>query len=65
MYDQYEIFIYPTNIKLSREFYQSMRKFIFVSSQEETVNEPEELKEHYDMLINTKSLIKALPQAAK
>lgn len=65
VFDQYEIFIYPTKIELSRDFYQNIKMFIFDSPQQETVNEPDEVKEHYDMLISRTSLAKAMPQAAK
>ena len=64
VFDQSEIFIYPTKIELSRDFYHNIKMFIFDSPQKETVNEPDELKEHYDMLISRTTLAKAMPQAA-
>lgn len=43
VFDQYEIFIYPTNIQLTYQFYHSFKHFIFDAPQADTVNEMGEL----------------------
>ena len=51
VFERYEIFIYPTNIKLTYNFYANFRMFLFDTKKVDTVNEPDELHEHYAMLI--------------
>ena len=51
VFDQYEIFIYPTAVVLTREFYRNIKQFIFDGAQADPVNEPGELQDHYEMLI--------------
>jgi len=43
VFDQYEIFIYPANIQLTREFYKTIKQFFFENQQSDPVNEPAEL----------------------
>ena len=65
VFDQYEIFIYPAAVVLTREFYRNIKQFIFDGAQADPVNEPGELQDHYEMLIQTKALHKAIPAAAE
>ena len=65
MFDQFEIFIYPTNIQLTREFYSNIKQFFFTNLSSDPVNQPDELQDHYNTLISSKALQKAMPAAVK
>ena len=48
VFDQYEIYIYPTNIQLTKIFYSNIKDFFFSNPHSDPVKEPEELKDHME-----------------
>lgn len=63
VFDQYEIFIYPTSIRLTRDFYSAIKSFIFSTSNTDPVDQVDELQDHYENFISSKALQKAMPSA--
>ena len=56
VYDQFEFFLYPTNIQLTKNFYEHFKTFFLpVMADEE---KPVEQDKKYDLIVPTKTLNK-------
>ena len=62
VYDQFEIFIYPTSIQLTRNFYRHFKRFFFENNPFADAETPVHQQKKYDLMIPAKAFQKHLPQ---
>ena len=58
VYDQFEFFIYPTTIKLTKNFYNHFKTFFFENNPMQDDEKPVEQEKKYNMMVPTKALNK-------
>jgi len=60
IYDQFEVFIFPTSIQLTKNFYKKIKNFFFDDiPTTEDADEDELRAKKYELLVKTKALKKA------
>jgi len=64
VFNHLEILLSPVHIQLTRDFNSNIKKFFFDNVQAESMDEPGELQDHYDVLIPQKALEKAMPESS-